>query len=289
MTVSELIDRFLRHCERQGCKPTTLQHYRGRLKPLADQAGARAWAEVSREQLLDWLHQANHWPDGREKAKSTIRANMIALQMIQTYAREFHGAKRKLKKTDLKKPSPARRERIPTPDETRRILEAAPEDWRLIYRALRLTGARPMELTGALIESIEQSCLVIHEHKTARKTGKPRRIPLGKHVMPLFREAIADRTSGPVFVDSRGKPWTVGRLSRIFRRLRKELGLTPELVLYSTRHEFGSAVAKKFGILQASRLLGHTDVATTQRYTHLSDDELREYQEGALDDYGKAA
>lgn len=289
MLLPELIEKFLHRCDRSGCKPATLRQYRGRLRPLAAAFANQAWEDLSREDLLNWIHDANRWPSGharagQEKSKSTQRANLIAVQMLQDYSREFQGGTRKLKKVDLKKPGVSRRERIPTPDEVLRILERAPAEWALVYRALRLTGARPSELTGAKIVDLHGNVLVLAEHKTSRKTGAPRKIPLGSQVAPLFSQAIDSRTEGAIFLDGGGKPWTVAKLSRIFRRLRGQLGLTPDLVLYSARHEFGTAVAKRYGILQAKELLGHTDIATTQRYTHLTEDELRQFQEGAITD-----
>ncbi|WP_437225050.1 tyrosine-type recombinase/integrase [Planctomicrobium sp. SH661] len=298
MIVSDLIEKFCRHCERRGCKPATLRQYRSRFRPMIAALGPRPWAELSREDLLDWIHANTHWPDGREKAKATIRSYLICVQLLQNYGREFHEGPEILKPRDLEKPTGARRERIPTPADVRQILKAADPAWSVIYRALRLTGARPSELTGATIEQIEfpsgstlaesltagKCTLVLEQHKTSRKTGKPRRIPLGKQVAPLFIESIGTRDSGPIFHDAAGRSWTVPRISKKFRQLRDKLGLPADLVLYSTRHEFGSAVTKKFGIFQAKELLGHSDIATTQRYSHLSEDELRGYQEGAMED-----
>ena len=294
MTTAELVEKFLRHCQRSGAKPATLRQYRTRLRPLVSSHGSRPWSDLDRETLLDWLHLVNHWQTGdkagTEKAAATQRLNLIAIQMLQSYAQEFHGHTPQLQPRDLKKPAGAKRETFATPEQTRQILAAAPPDWARVYRVLRLTGARPMELTGADIASIEgdvaagSAQLVITDHKTSRKTGTSRKIPIGKTVAPLILEAIGDRESGPLFLDARGKRWTVPRLSATFRRLRDQLELPRDLVLYSARHEFGTAVMKKFGLLQAKELLGHADISTTQRYTHLRQDELREYQQGAIED-----
>jgi integrase len=73
---------------------------------------------------------------------------------------------------------------------------------RLTYSALRQCGARPGELCRATIADVDRAAAVItlKEHKTARKTGKPRRIPIGRKLGELLTQAIGDRQAGPIFL-----------------------------------------------------------------------------------------
>jgi site-specific recombinase XerC len=52
-----------------------------------------------------------------------------------------------------------------------------------------------------------------------------------------------------------------------------------DLVLYLARHECGTQVCRAKGIEYARRLLGHTNISTTQRYMHLDDQELADAQD----------
>lgn len=285
MTVADLVGSFLLHSERNGCKPSTLRHYRGRLKKFVEAFGPRPPRKVGREEVLNHLYAV-----GKGLSDSTRRSDIVAVELLQAYAVDYGHLKDPWirKKKDIKKPPQGYRERIASVEETQKLLKAAPEDFALIYRVLRLTGARPSEVCGANISDIkgegDERVLVLQEHKTSRKTGKPRRIPLGAAVAPLFDKAVAGRTEGRVFVDRRGLPWDRDRLSRHFRLLRNKLGLSKELVLYSTRHEFGTAVAHEFGLLQASRLLGHTNTKMTERYTKTPEEQLRDVQGKAIKD-----
>ena len=56
-------------------------------------------------------------------------------------------------------------------------------------------------------------------------------------------------------------------------------GLPRDLVLYLARHECGTKIYREKGIEYASRLLGHANIATTQRYMHLNDRELADVQD----------
>jgi len=73
--------------------------------------------------------------------------------------------------------------------------------------------------------------------------------------------------------------WRIGNLSRTYSRLRDLARLPKDLVLYLARHECGTKVCREKGIEYARRLLGHTNITTTQRYMHLDESELRDAQD----------
>ena len=128
-----------------------------------------------------------------------------------------------------------------------------------------------MNRAGALI--------TLKEHKTAGKTGQARRIPIGRKLGALLDQAIGTRTEGPVFLSPSGRQWTVPNLSQTYSRLRDQAGLPKDLVLYLARHECGTKICRAKGIEFARRLLGHSNISTTQRYMHLDDRELADAQD----------
>jgi integrase len=181
----------------------------------------------------------------------------------------------------LEKPRIGQRDRLPSADETAAILAQASPEFRLIYSALRQCGARPGELCRATIADIDRAAnaIILWDHKTARKTGKPRRIPIGRKLGAQLDQAIGGRQAGPIFLSPGGKPWSVPNLSRTYSRLRHLAGLPRDLVLYLARHECGTKVCREKGIEYARRLLGHANISTTQRYMHLDDRELADAQD----------
>jgi site-specific recombinase XerD len=95
----------------------------------------------------------------------------------------------------------------------------------------------------------------------------------------LLAQAIGERQAGPIFLSLAGKAWSVPNLSRTYSRLRDVAGLPRDLVLYLARHECGTKICRQKGIEYARRLLGHSNISTTQRYMHLDDRELAEAQD----------
>jgi site-specific recombinase XerD len=71
----------------------------------------------------------------------------------------------------------------------------------------------------------------------------------------------------------------VPNLSRTYSRLRDDAGLSRDLVLYLARHECGTKICREKGIEYARRLLGHSNISTTQRYMHLDEGELADAQD----------
>jgi integrase len=100
----------------------------------------------------------------------------------------------------LEKPRVGQRDRVPTADEAAAILSQASPEFRLIHCALRQCGARPGELCRATIADIDRAAnaIILREHKTARKTRTPRRIPIGNKLGELIRQSIAGRQACPL-------------------------------------------------------------------------------------------
>src|SRR5260221_41920 len=211
---------------------------------------------------------------------TTRHHDAVALERLQHFAIQ-HRLLEQPVFGRLEKPRVGRRDRVPTPAETESLLARASPAFRLIYSALRQCGARPGELCRATIADVDRgNCVItLREHKTARKTGLARRIPIGRKLGELLDQAIGGRTDGPVFLCPSGRSWRVENLSRTYSRLRDQAGLPKDLVLYLARHECGTKICREKGIEYARRLLGHTNISTTHRYMHLDDPELADAQD----------
>src|SRR6516225_1187135 len=274
MSISDLTQRFLAWNSRHR-SPATLAFYRARLKKFCEAYNDRELSALTPLEIDEHLAAA-----GAGMSDTTRHHDAVALERLQKFALQ-----NKLLQVPvfgiLEKPRVGRRDRIPTPAETEAILTRASPEFRLIYSALRQCGARPGELCRATIADVDRANRVItlKEHKTARKTGQVRRIPVGRKLGELLDQAIGDRAEGPVFLSPSRRAWKVGNLSRTYSRLRDQAGLPKDLVLYLARHECGTKICREKGIEYARRLLGHTNITTTQRYMHLDEKELADAQD----------
>src|SRR6266568_324480 len=149
-----------------------------------------------------------------------------------------------------------------------------PEDWRAIacYRLLLFTGARLSEILTLRWDWIdwERGVARLPDSKTGAKNlhlSPPAlallrglaRVPDNPHVLP------GDRQGAAAFVGIQ-KPW---------QRIRVLAGL-PNLRIHDLRHAFASlAVANNETIYLVGAVLGHRQVTTTERYSHLSDDPVK--------------
>jgi integrase len=89
------------------------------------------------------------------------------------------------------------------------------------------------------------------------------------------KDRFAAKSSSLIFPNGKGRP--NNHLIRVIQRLAKEAGIEGRIGLHKFRKTFATMVAKEEGIEAARVLLGHEDVATTQRY--LAADEIAPEQD----------
>ena len=117
------------------------------------------------------------------------------------------------------------------------------------------------------------------------KGGKERVVPLGRAAAEAVRRYLArgrpylDRRHRPeLFLNARGGPLTRAGAFLILRRLAAKAGLDPERVHpHLLRHSFATHLLEGGADLRSvQEMLGHADLATTELYTHVSDQRRRD-------------
>ncbi len=137
------------------------------------------------------------------------------------------------------------------------------------------TGCRPSEVarvTAAHV-NLELGVWVFADHKTVKKTGKPRIVYLTPAMVELTKRLMAEHPDGPLFRGPRGgKPFTRNGIRCRFKRLREKLPHLKGLIAYAYRHSFATdALVNGVGIAQVAELLGHTSTEMVMRhYSHIA-------------------
>jgi len=277
MRTDAVIDHFLRWTGLNR-KAGTLKSYTQLLKLFRAEFGAREFRGYDPERqpaddpLVTFTPLEIEEFLARIHAGPTRRATAVVLTRLQNWAvskRLMTEGQRIFSR--LEKPAGGKRERVPTADELRRLLEQASPEFVRIHDALCRCGARPGEICGLQIPQVDfaKRLITIAEHKTSRKTGKDRLIPIADKLEHVLRQAIGGRTAGPVFLTPRGRAWTATHLSATHKALARKAGLGEDFVLYLTRHRFGTELCRLGKDIKiVSTLMGHEDIATTQRYQH---------------------
>jgi site-specific recombinase XerD len=145
-----------------------------------------------------------------------------------------------------------------------------------VLEVLYTSGVRVAELCGLDIADLDLE----RERATVwGKGGKQRTVPLGAPAVAALRAWLgarhhlvtADTPPGALFVNRRGKRAT----PRDVRRLLDHRAVAPTHP-HALRHTFATHLLDGGADLRAvQELLGHADLATTQRYTHVSRERLR--------------
>ena len=170
-----------------------------------------------------------------------------------------------------------------TRDEQRRAARLA-----ALLETLYATGLRVSELVGLPMGVCETRAPFV----TVRgKGGRERMVPLGESALLALRRHRdllpegADGRDAPFAFPARSKAGHVTRqhFARDLKRLGAQAGIAPRrLSPHVLRHAFASHLLQNGADLRAVQtLLGHADIATTQIYTHVMEERLRELVEAA--------
>jgi len=133
----------------------------------------------------------------------------------------------------------------------------------------RDTGMRNQrELYQIRIENLDWKNRIIFVPDSKTPDGR-RMIPMSDRVSELLRARVDERREGWLFPSKRSKRGHLTDIGKQFRSARVKAGLPKDLVMYCTRHDFGTRVLTKTGNLPAvMKTMGHKDVRAAMHYQH---------------------
>lgn len=141
---------------------------------------------------------------------------------------------------------------------------------------LYASGARISEVAGLKVVDVDFSTATV---RLFGKGSKERIVPL--HALALhaveryLRDArlqlLGDRRSDALFVSTRGNDMSADALRRVFKQRAAQAGLDASLHPHDMRHAFATDLVEGGADLRSvQEMLGHASLSTTQVYTHLS-------------------
>jgi integrase/recombinase XerD len=298
VTDSELnrdAERFLIHLTvERGLANNTLAAYRRDLRRYIGFLTARGMTrgdqvdDVAVRSFVASVSASTHGPDA-----APYRATSVS--RVLSAVRSFH---RFLVSEGIAPHDPTSevvRPRVPRPlphplsvEEIRRLIEAPDRSTptglrdRAILEVLYGSGVRISELTGLDVDDLDLEGGFV---RVVGKGGKEREVPIGRHAQDAASSYLTrarphlagQRTRGELFLNARG-----GRLSRqacakLLAAYAARVGIGRRVSPHDLRHSFATHLLEGGADVRVvQELLGHASVATTQIYTLVTRQHLRE-------------
>ena len=272
----------------RGLKPRSCAAYRSDLRRFLLYLGEREQAEEPRQVdhtilrgYVGHLHNEGMAPVSIRRAQSALRAYFGFLTAEGIVAEDPSDR--------MERPKAARK--LPeflSQDEAVRVVEAvdpdSPVHWRdrAVLELLYATGMRVSELTRLRLVDLEldhASCLVFG------KGGKERLVPIGSTAVEVVdrylrsvRPALdGGKGDGVVFLNQRGTPLSRMSVWTIVTRAATRAGIQRKISPHTLRHSCATHLLEGGAdLVVVQELLGHADISTTQIYTHLDREYLRQ-------------
>lgn len=290
MELAAAISSFLTHVQvEKGLAVNTLSAYRRDLTKFEEFAKKRklALVAVKRDDLVDFLASLY-----RQKLESkTVARHLVTLRNFFRHAQ--------VEELIAEDPtahleSPKIRRSLPgylRLDEVEKLLELPDQTTplglrdRAMLEVLYSTGLRVSELTSLRVMDLDTKVGCV---RCIGKGDKERIVPVGRKALAIVekylrhgRTALIGTTRGTagafLFVNRRG-----GRISRvgvwkIFSSYGRKAGLRVPLTPHMLRHSFATHLLERGADLRSVQLmLGHSDISTTQIYTHVVEERLKQ-------------
>lgn len=164
----------------------------------------------------------------------------------------------------------------PSGDDPRALRDKA------MLEVLYATGMRVSELVGLPLNSVD---LVVGYVRCVGKGSKERIVPLGSSAVEHLRRylelsrprLLGNRLSPYLFVGRRGRPLTRQCFWGLIRRYANQAGIARRVSPHMLRHSFATHLLQRGAdIRSVQMMLGHSDISTTQIYTHVAREWLKE-------------
>jgi len=288
MDNDELLDQFLQfHEVEKNSSPRTLRNYSQALTAFQNFLGDKfyGWKDCIDDDFRSYLFQCMK----DEVSRSTIRLRFSALRSFYKYLVHRHGLKVsplndiQLPKAERKLPVVLNQKQIIDLLEIPLQLELdkqAPAWMPLrdtaILELFYSTGMRLSELVSLDIDDIDtpNNCV-----KVLGKGGKERIIPIGSYAMKAVQKyrSEAQHYDGALFISKLRKRLSTRSIGKLLQKYLAASNIPFNVTPHKLRHSFATHLLDNGANLRSVQsLLGHASLSTTQIYTHVTKERLKD-------------
>lgn len=273
MSIKKLILEYLEYLEiERNRSQKTIENYSHYLQRFVEFAKIKTPRQITAE----IVRQYRIWLNRQELKKTSQNYHIIALRGFLRYL-----AKRDIKslaaeKIELGKQSD-REVTFLQGEELEKLLQA-PNNLRdkAILEVLFSTGLRVSELVNLNQENIN---LLKAEFFVRGKGSKIRPVFLSETAQKALKYYLESRQDPEpaLFINQNNQRLTVRSVQRLVRRWAIKAGLTKKVTPHTLRHSLGTDLLRAGADLRSIQaILGHSSITTTQIYTHVTDQRLKE-------------
>ena len=288
MEVTAAMSSFLTHIKvEKGLSSNTVSAYRRDMAKFAEFAKKRKLAleNINRDDLVDFLAGLY-----RQKLESkSVARNLVSLRSFFRFA-QVQGLIPSDPSMNLE--SPKIRRSLPgylRLDEVERLLAQPDERMplglrdRAMLEVLYSSGLRVSELVGLRVSDLDTKVGCV---RCIGKGDKERIVPIGKKALSMVEKYLRNARprligkvlgSPPLFVNRRGRALSRVGVWKILSAYGRRAGLRVALTPHMLRHSFATHLLERGADLRSVQLmLGHSDISTTQIYTHVVEERLKQ-------------
>ncbi len=287
--MNNFIDRFVNYMRiERGLAENTVTAYSTDLVELAEffkQEGLNLF-DVSKKSIADYVGALRERHSPRSVARKISATKMFFRFLTSEGVMETNPA-RFLETPHLPRTLPD----TLNVEEIQQLLDqpdtAKPKGQRdhAMIELLYASGLRVSELINLKIQDVNLEAGFL---RTMGKGSKERLVPIGEKATTAVKgyihggRAMASKggNSPYLFLNFRQKPMTRQGFWKIIKKYGKDAGIQKEITPHSLRHSFASHLLEGGADLRAVQvMLGHADISTTQIYTHVTRERLKELHE----------
>jgi integrase/recombinase XerD len=295
--VERVVTGYLDHLVvERGLAANTISSYRRDLRRYSEflaAAGVRGLGEVGESDVAGFLIALRQGDDVHPPLSATSAARaVVAVRGLHRFAL-LDGLVPDDVAAEVRPPASARRLPKAIPVESIEALIAAAGSIegprglrdRALLELLYGTGARISEAVGLAVDDVDPRSAAV---RLAGKGGKERVVPVGSYAVravedylvrarPALAANARQGVRGALFLNSRGGALTRQSAWAILRACAERAGLTEEISPHTLRHSFATHLLDGGADVRVvQELLGHASVTTTQVYTLVTVERLRE-------------
>lgn len=286
--MDQLLDSFLTYLTvEKGLSKNTLESYGRDVRKFLlflEEGQIKTIQEIKYENILDFL---SHFKKQGFSDTTTVRTIVSIKQFFKYLLLEKiikEDPTSQIRTPKMKKSIPG----VISLEDVERVLaspnESTPEGIRdlAMLEVLYATGIRVSELIWLKLNEVnfEMGFVIVYG-----KGSKERIVPIGGQAQEKLRTymelsrplLLKSRDSKELFVTRRAKAMTRQGFWKLIKNYALKAGITKQISPHTMRHSFATHLLERGADLRTIQImLGHSDISTTQIYTHVENERLKE-------------